>query len=118
MLDMSMYWSEKFQQALPSPVRHQLAVDFKRTTPRFLNITQTIKDLTPQLSQVQKPTFVMWGSQDMTLAPTSFPKIVEELPEVRSHIFQGCGHIPHLTQATRFNQLVLDFLKNNSLLTH
>ena len=109
-LDISMYWSEKFQQTLPTPVRHQLAVDFKRTTPRFLNITRTVRDLTPQLSQVQHPALVMWGSQDMTLTPASFPRIVEELPEVKSHIFQGCGHIPHLTQATRFNQYVLDFV--------
>jgi len=110
MLDMSMYWGKKFQQAIPSPVRRQLAVDFKRTTPFFLNVTRTVKDLTPQLSQVQHPTLVMWGSQDMTLAPGSFPRIVEELPEAKSHIFQGCGHIPHLTQATSFNRLVLDFV--------
>jgi len=109
-VDMSMSWSEKFQQTLPGPIRHQLAVDFKRTTPFFLNVTQTVRDLTPQLSQVQHPTLVTWGSQDMTLAPASFPKIVEELPEVKSYIFQGCGHIPHLTQATNFNQLVLDFV--------
>jgi pimeloyl-ACP methyl ester carboxylesterase len=109
-LDMSMYWSEKFQQALPVPVRRQLAVDFKRTTPRFLNITRTVKDLTPHLSRVQHPTLVMWGSQDMTLAPASFPRIVDALPEVESHVFQGCGHIPHLTQATSFNQRVIDFV--------
>jgi pimeloyl-ACP methyl ester carboxylesterase len=109
-VDMGMYWSEKVQQALPRPVHRQLAVDFKRTTPLFLNITRTAKDLTPQLSQVQHPTLVMWGSEDMTLAPASFPRIVEELPEVKSHIFQGCGHIPHLTQANSFNQFVLDFV--------
>jgi pimeloyl-ACP methyl ester carboxylesterase len=110
MLDMSMYWSEKFQQALPSSVRRQLVMDYKRTTPFFLNVTQTVKDLTPQLSQVQQPTLVTWGSQDMTLAPESFPKIVEELPDVKSYIFQGGGHIPHLTRTNSFNQLVLGFV--------
>ncbi len=109
-LDMIMCGSEKVQQALPSPIRHQLAMDFKRATPLFLYVTRTVRDLTPQLSRVQHPTLVMWGSQDMTLAPASFHRIVAELPEVESHIFHGCGHIPHLTQAVIFNQLVLDFV--------
>lgn len=109
-LDMMLYWREKVQPPLPNPIHQQLALDFKRTSPLFLYITRTVRDLTPQLSSVQHPTLVMWGSQDMTLAPASFPKIVAEIPEVESHIFHGCGHIPHLTQTVIFNQRVLDFM--------
>ena len=102
-------WSEKTQKALPGPIRRQLALDFKRAASHILYITRTVRDLTPQLSRVQQSALVIWGSHDLTLAPASFPKIIAELPEVESHVFHGCGHIPHLTQASTFNQLVLDF---------
>ena len=109
-VDLSMVWRDKFQRALPRPIRNQLSIDFKRASPLSFYIPHTVRDLTPHLSQVQKPTLVMWGSRDMTLTPTSFPKIVDALPKVESYIFQGCGHIPHLTQAANFNQLVLEFV--------
>jgi pimeloyl-ACP methyl ester carboxylesterase len=108
-LDTIFRWSEKLKQPLAPPMRQQLFRDFKRTSPLILNIPRTVKDLTPQLSKVSHPALVMWGSRDMTLAPASFPKIVDALPEANSYTFTGCGHIPHLTQAAVFNQRVLDF---------
>ena len=110
-LELMMYWREKVQQPLPIQIHRQLALDFKRTTPFFLYVTRTVRDLTPQLARVQHPTLVLWGSKDMTLTPASFPKIVAELPIADSYVFQGCGHIPHLTQATTFNQRVLNFVR-------
>jgi pimeloyl-ACP methyl ester carboxylesterase len=107
--DMVFQWAEKRKQSLSTSIRRQLFQDFRRTTPMILNIPQTISDLTPHLQRVSHPTLVMWGSRDMTLAPASFPKIVEALPEAESYTFKGCGHIPHLTQAKTFNQQVLNF---------
>ncbi len=109
-LDMVMFGTERVQQALPSRVRRQLARDFKRATPLFLYVTRTVRDLTPQLSRIQQPTLVMWGSQDLTLSPGSFSNIIRELSNADSYVFLGCGHIPHLTQSTIFNQRVLDFM--------
>ena len=102
-------WAEKIKRPLPPQMRRQLIHDFKRTTPLILNIPQTVRDLTPQLSRVSHRTLVMWGSRDMTLSPASFPKIVAALPEAESFTFAGSGHIPHLTQASAFNRRVLDF---------
>jgi len=109
LLDFTFFWSEKVQQVLPAPIRHQLALDFKRASPLFLYVTRTLRDLTPLLPRIQHPALVMWGSQDMTLTPDSFLRIISALPEVESHVFPGCGHIPHLTQPTTFNRLVVDF---------
>lgn len=114
-LDFTFFWGEKVQQVLPDPIRHQLALDFKRTSPLFLYVTRTIRDLTPLLPRIQHPALVIWGSQDMTLKPSSFNRITAALPEVESHVFPGCGHIPHLTQATTFNRLVVDFATSASL---
>jgi 4,5:9,10-diseco-3-hydroxy-5,9,17-trioxoandrosta-1(10),2-diene-4-oate hydrolase len=107
--DMVFRWAEKLKQPPSTPLQRQLFYDYKRTTPLVLNIPRTIKDLTPQLHNVTHPVLVVWGSKDKTLAPASFPKIVEALPEAESFIFPGCGHVPHLTQPPTFNQRVLDF---------
>lgn len=115
LVDFALFWSEKVQQVLPSPIRHQLALDFKRASPLFLYVTRTLRDLTPQLPRIQHPTLVMWGSQDMTLTPASFPRVITALPEAESFVFPGCGHIPHLTQPSIFNRLVIDFVTSSNV---
>lgn len=113
--DLAFQWAEKIQNPLPIPIRRQVLKDYRRTNPMILNIPRTVRDLTSQLEQVSHPTLVMWGSQDMTLAPASFPKIVNALPEAESFTFPDCGHTPHLTQVSTFNQQVLDFAKTVSI---
>jgi len=115
-LDLALRWSRRAKNALPEPIQDRLVLDYKRTTPETLFITPTIRDLTPQLSQVSHPALVIWGGKDLTLAPASFPKFVSSLPKAESYTFPGCGHIPHLTQRSIFNQLVLDFATSNTLL--
>jgi len=107
--------NQKSKKTLPDPILHRLVMDYKRTTPRTLFITRTIRDLTPQLSRVSHPSLVVWGGRDLTLSPASFPKFVASLPKAESYTFPGCGHIPHLTQYTLFNQLVLDFVTSKTL---
>jgi pimeloyl-ACP methyl ester carboxylesterase len=102
-------WAERIKRPLAPDMRRQLLQDYKRTTPLVLNIPRTVSDLTPRLSSVSHPALVIWGARDMTLAPASFPRIVRALPEAQSFAFPGGGHIPHLTQASAFNQQVLDF---------
>ncbi len=102
LLDFTFFWGEKVQQVLPEPIRHQLAIDFKRASPLFLYVTRTLRDLTPLLPRIQHPALVMWGSQDMTLKPSSFHRITAALPEVESYIFPGCGHIPHFNAVNHF----------------
>ncbi|MFC1996771.1 alpha/beta fold hydrolase [Chloroflexota bacterium] len=109
--NMFFQWAGKIKRPLPATMRRQLLLDYKRTTPLILNIPRTLRDLTPQLSQVPHPALVLWGSRDMTLPPDSFSEIVAALPEAESFTFTGCGHIPHLTQASAFNQRVVDFAK-------
>jgi pimeloyl-ACP methyl ester carboxylesterase len=109
--DMVFQWAEKIRRPLPRPMRRQLIHDYKRTTPLILNIPLTVRDLTPYLHRISHPALVIWGSRDMTLPPDSFPEIVAAMPDAESYTFKDCGHIPHLTQASAFNQRVLDFAK-------
>jgi 4,5:9,10-diseco-3-hydroxy-5,9,17-trioxoandrosta-1(10),2-diene-4-oate hydrolase len=97
---------------LPEAVRIQTALDYKRSSPNIYNIPRTLQDLTCDLLSLTLPTLVVWGENDQTLAPASFPKLVELLPNARG-VKLPAGHVPHQSHAKEFNRIVLDFLKNN-----
>ncbi len=94
---------------LPEPIRRQTALDYKRTAPGAFNLPNTVCDLTPDLPRLHMPILVLWGDRDPTLDPASFPALVQALPNARGHALAG-GHVPHQSNPTEYNRLVLDFL--------
>ncbi len=103
-------WIKNHSVDLPPTFFKQMLLDVKRASPQILYTAPTVKDLNPEFPNVTAPTLVVWGRNDLTLLPASFPKVVESLPNATSHEFHNCGHIPHLTHHNTFNELVLDFL--------
>ncbi len=99
--------------ALPERIRAQTALDYIRTAPGVYNIPNEVPDTTHFLSQLTLPTLVVWGERDRTLAPASFPKLVESMPLARGKSIRA-GHVPHQSNATEFNSLVLEFLQSLS----
>lgn len=98
---------------LSDSVRLQTALDYKRTAPGAFNIPNTVRDLTSDLPRVTMPTLVLWGDRDQTLAPDSFPALLRALPNARGQAVSG-GHVPHQSNPSEYNRLVLEFI--NSLL--
>jgi pimeloyl-ACP methyl ester carboxylesterase len=96
-------------RALPERIREQTILDYKRVAPGVYHIPSAITDLTEHLHDVNTPTLVVWGDQDKTLAPASFPRLVNTLPKARGEMLRA-GHVPHQSHAEQFNQLVLKFL--------
>jgi pimeloyl-ACP methyl ester carboxylesterase len=96
--------------SLPEKVRVQTALDYKRTAPGVYHIPNVISDMTQHLGEIQAPTLVVWGDHDPTLAPASFARLVEALPNVRSAVLHA-GHVPHQSHAAEFNQIAMKFLK-------
>ncbi len=96
---------------LSESVRLQTALDYKRTAPGAFNLPNTLRDLTPELPRLSKPTLVLWGDRDQTLAPDSFPPLVRTLPNARGQAISG-GHVPHQSNPTEYNRLVMEFLKD------
>jgi pimeloyl-ACP methyl ester carboxylesterase len=94
---------------LPAQIRAQTALDYKRTAPGVYNIPHTLHDLTPSLPSLNLPGLVIWGDRDQTLAPASFHRLVEALPDARGVVLP-CGHVPHQSNADGFNQAVIEFL--------
>ena len=96
--------------ALPEHIRAQTALDFTRTVPGVYNIPNSGEDLTDHLHSISKPTLVVWGDRDQTLAPASFHKMVELMPRAIGRSIRA-GHVPHQSNAELFNDMVLEFLK-------
>jgi len=96
--------------SLPEHIRVQTALDYTRTAPGVYNIPNVLSDLTEFLPGINIPTLVVWGDRDQTLAPASFPKLVNVMPHARGSTIQA-GHVPHQSNAPEFNQMVLEFLR-------
>ena len=93
--------------------RRQIAEDYKRASPQIAFIPGTIPDISANIDQITSPTLVIWGTNDATLDPKSFPSIVASIPNGHGEAIKGAGHQPHLARPEIFNQIVLDFLELN-----
>jgi len=97
--------------SLPERVRTQTALDYGRTSPGVYNIINHSVDLDQEhLASIPHPALVIWGDRDQTLAPSSFPKLVNQMPRATGRILRA-GHVPHQSNTGEFNQIVITFLK-------
>ncbi len=94
--------------------RKQKAKDVTRAAPEIVYIPGSIPYLSSQLSDIQSPTCVIWGTNDSTLKPKSFPELVNAIPSASGKPIPGAGHQPHLSRSDQLNRIVLDFLGQQS----
>jgi pimeloyl-ACP methyl ester carboxylesterase len=99
-------------QFLSSKARHQMAEDTKRASPQIYYLPRSFPDLTSELSKITVSSLVIWGENDHTLNPSSFPTLVEAMPAARGYAVPVIGHQPHLGKSEIVNTLALEFLKN------
>ncbi|MEW6400662.1 MAG: alpha/beta hydrolase [Chloroflexota bacterium] len=95
---------------LSEKVRHQTTIDYKRTSPGAYNLPNTADDLSQYLPAINVPALVIWGDRDLTLSPTSFPDLVQAMPNAQAKVISGAGHVPHQSDPGEYNQIVLEFL--------
>ena len=103
-------WNGKY----PNHSRWQTAVDYTRASPPSMRFPASAIDLIPHLGEINPPTLVIWGKNDLVLNPKLFPPLVNALPHGRGHPFSDCGHEPHLACMSRFIQLTLEFIQEHS----
>jgi pimeloyl-ACP methyl ester carboxylesterase len=107
------YAGHREPHVIPEHIRYQTAMDFARASSGIYNIPYTLPLLTSDLSRIHQPTLLIWGSRDKTLAPESFSRMENLLPNiVTSHAMPVCGHVPHQCHPQDFNPLVTEFLNN------
>jgi pimeloyl-ACP methyl ester carboxylesterase len=56
------------------------------------------------------PSLVLWGDADRVTPLAQGEHLAGVLPNARLEVMPGIGHIPHLEDATRFNELLLGYL--------
>ncbi|NWF65179.1 MAG: alpha/beta hydrolase [Chloroflexi bacterium] len=106
------YIGSRETHVLPEHVRYQTALDYKRASSSIYNIPRTLHHLDLDLSRITQPTLLLWGGRDQTLAPSSFPRLAEQLPNlIKKHHFPVCGHVPHQCHPKDFNPHVMEFLR-------
>jgi pimeloyl-ACP methyl ester carboxylesterase len=95
-------------------VRQQIALDYKRASPHIMRFTATIPDLPAEsLGKIEIPALVLWGENDLTLDPATFPSLVSAIPGARGIAIPRCGHQPHLSTPELVNRRVLEFLEDS-----
>jgi pimeloyl-ACP methyl ester carboxylesterase len=97
--------------SLPERIRAQTVLDYARTSPGVYHIINHGIDLSDKVSSISIPTLVVWGDRDKTLAPSSFERLVNQMPRAVGKTMRA-GHVPHQSHATGFNQIALDFLQS------
>jgi pimeloyl-ACP methyl ester carboxylesterase len=68
-------------------------------------------DITDWLPRITAPTLIMSGAQDLTIPPDETHSMAQRIPQSTATIIEECGHLPHLEQTGRFNEIVAAWLQ-------
>lgn len=109
-IDRLMGWDPTPVNRFSPEARLQIAIDYKRASPHMLRIPKSISDLTSRLPEISLPALVIWGEHDRTLKPSSFDRLVNDIPGAIGTPLRRAGHQPHIGQPDLVNQLILGFL--------
>jgi pimeloyl-ACP methyl ester carboxylesterase len=53
---------------------------------------------------------IVWGREDRVLPVDHAYRAAKALPGARLEVLEGCGHWPHMEEASTFNRLLVEFL--------
>lgn len=67
-----------------------------------------------RLKDVKVPLLAVWGKQDPRGEADKAADAFGSIPNAKFVVLDECGHLPHLEQDVRFNELVREFLLSNS----
>ncbi|PQJ34490.1 alpha/beta hydrolase [Salinibacter sp. 10B] len=87
---------------------------------RLLKIARSADEetVTDQLSELEMPTLLIWGQDDVITPPDVAEEFRDRMPNARLHFIEECGHAPMIEHPEAFNNLTLDFLSERAELTH
>ena len=62
-----------------------------------------------QLEEIKAPILLLWGRNDKIVPVHHAEHAAKHFENIKSHIFERCGHWPHMEFPEEFNSLVEDF---------
>lgn len=105
------------KKSLPEDVKREigktlLPFDFQLGRPLLLNVIT--QDWRPVLTQESVPHFFLAGSESPVFPPEHAQAALALTHNQMSQslTFTGCGHIPHLEDASLFNEAVINFIES------
>jgi pimeloyl-ACP methyl ester carboxylesterase len=72
---------------------------------------QKQKPVHDDMSKLRVKALLVWGNNDRGVSIERGVQLFRQIPGAEFHIFDKCGHWPQWDHAKRFNQLLIDFLK-------
>ena len=67
--------------------------------------------VTEQLSQLDMPSLLVWGRNDVVTPPEVAEEFRDRMPNARLEFIDECGHAPMIEHPDTFSALTLDFLE-------
>lgn len=64
-----------------------------------------------RLSEIDVPTLIFWGREDRVISPLSALRFSKDIPDTQLHLFDRCGHAPHIECARGVANYLNSFLK-------
>lgn len=81
-----------------------------RTQPKDVLVRMRTPDLSPRLSEVKQPIFVLWGKDDEFCPESHARRFLDSCPDVRAITFARTGHWVQVERAAEFNTYALGFI--------
>ena len=80
---------------------------------RLLKIARSADEetVTEQLSQLDMPSLLIWGRDDVITPPEVAEEFRDRMPNARLKFIDKCGHAPMIEHPDTFNALTLEFLE-------
>ncbi|MBD3213293.1 MAG: alpha/beta fold hydrolase [Candidatus Lokiarchaeota archaeon] len=67
-----------------------------------------------RLKNIDAPTLVLHGKEDILLPPENAEIIADKIPDAKLKLFDGCGHALFSHKPEHLSEVVMDFLNNSS----
>lgn len=108
------------QRKIPAAlVQEALAV--MRTPNAFYAYRLAARNLVPpnhpvlvsRLREVTCPVLILWGWEDRIISPLNALRFQQDIPHARLHIFDQCGHAPHLEYPCEVANLIREWLQEH-----
>lgn len=64
-----------------------------------------------QIKQIQCPTLIVWGKQDLIVSPKYAYRFKEDIPNSKMIMYDSCGHVPMMEKPIEVQRDVLEFLQ-------
>ena len=80
---------------------------------RLLKIARSADEetVTEQLSQLDMPSLLVWGRDDIITPPEVAEEFRDRMPNARLEFIDKCGHAPMIEHPDTFNDLTLEFFE-------